>query len=301
MNSETSFGRWLRQRRKALDLTQEVLADRVGCSISAIRKIENDERRPSRQIASLLAESLEIPPEEREIFIKVARAESRIERLDSFTLTSQPPDPPTRLIPASKTFYPETPTNSEAQGLAHSAMLPVPPTPFVGRQKEMAAINCLLENEQCRLVTLTGPGGIGKTRLAIQVASNQQGNFAEGAYFISLGLLSSAEFIIPTIADGLAFPFSGTREPKAQLLDYLREKEMLVVLDNLEHLVSEAAFLAEILQHAPRVRLLVTSRERLNLQGEWVVEISGLPLQPHDQAFEQTSSVSPIISRSTVQ
>ena len=286
MNSETSFGKWLRQRRKALDLTQEVLADRVGCSISAIRKIENDERRPSRQIAGLLADSLEIPPTEREVFMKVARAELRLEQLDSPTVTN--------LLVPSRITDPGAPTKPGALEAAQSALLPTPPTPFVGRQEEMAAINYLLEDDQYRLLTLTGPGGIGKTRLAIQIASNQQGNYSEGVYFISLGLLSSAEFIIPTIAVGLAFSFSGARDPKAQLLDYLREKEMLIVLDNLEHLVSEAAFLSEILQQAPKVKLLVTSRERLNLHGEWVVEISGLPVPPHAQLDEQTFPIPPI-------
>ncbi len=92
MEAEISFGRWLRQRRKALDLTQEALADRVGCSISAIRKIESDERRPSRQIAGLLAECLGVPPEEREAFMKVARAELRVERLSPATITIQPAD-----------------------------------------------------------------------------------------------------------------------------------------------------------------------------------------------------------------
>lgn len=295
MNSETSFGRWIHQRRKALDLTQEALADRVGCSVSAIRKIENDERRPSRQIASLLAEILEIPAEEREVFIKVARAEARLEQLDQHTFTSQPSDALIHQVPEAGTTNSVAPFKSEEAVLAHSTRLPAPPTPFIGRQAEMATISALLENEQCRLLTITGPGGIGKTRLAIQAASHRRGNFAEGVYFISLGLSNSAEFIIPAIADGLAFPFSGIKEPKIQLLDYLREKEMLLVLDNLEHLVSEAAILAEILQHAPKVKLLVTSRERLNLQGEWVVEISGLPSPPLDFEDKETSHISSLI------
>ena len=279
MEAEISFGRWLRQRRKALDLTQEALADRVGCSVSAIRKIESDERRPSRQIAGLLAECLGVPPEEREAFMKVARAELRVERLSA------------PMVSSTATTPPET----ETLGRTPTVSLPSPPTPLIGRESELAALSRLLGDAECRLVTLSGPGGIGKTHLAIQAASNQQGNFLDGIFFVPLAPLSSAEYVLPAIANGLSFSFSGTKEPKTQLLDFLREKEMLVVLDNLEHLVSEAGFLAEILQHAPRIKLLVTTRERLNLQGEWVVELRGLPVPPQEQPGEVTDVRSRLI------
>jgi predicted ATPase/transcriptional regulator with XRE-family HTH domain len=252
MDADASFGAWIQQRRKALDLTQDELARRVGCSLSAIRKIERDERRPSRQVAELLAQHLRIAADQRELFLRVARAELRVDRLPPPALDSRP-----------------APSN-----------VPCPATPLVGREPELAALTRLLNDPQCRLLTLVGPGGMGKTRLAIEAAARQQAAFPDGAAFVSLAPLSSSDFLVPAIADVLGFAFQGQIEPRLQLLHYLRPKQTLLALDNLEHLLGGAALLAEILERAPKVKLLVTSRERLNLQGEWVVEIQGLPVPP---------------------
>ncbi len=162
--------------------------------------------------------------------------------------------------------------------------LPPSPTPFVGREEELAELAELLANPDCCLLTLAGPGGIGKTRLALQVAADQIGAFAHGVYFVLLAPVSSAEHLVPTIADALGVPFDGRQNPKEQLFNYLREKEMLLVLDSLEHLLPPArggdrggaGLLAEMLKRAPDVVLLVTSRERLNLQEEWVYTVEGL-------------------------
>ena len=115
MDFEVSFGLWLKRRRKALDLTQAALAQRVGCSVATIEKIESDERRPSRQIAGLLAQVLEIPPTDRETFLKVARGERRTDRLPS-----------------------AAPTGSTSP--FRRTNLPTPPTPLVGREPELAAL-----------------------------------------------------------------------------------------------------------------------------------------------------------------
>ncbi|MDY7078735.1 MAG: tetratricopeptide repeat protein [Chloroflexota bacterium] len=158
----------------------------------------------------------------------------------------------------------------------HVSTLPLSPTSFVGRGEELAELAELLANPDCRLVTLVGPGGIGKTRLALQVAADQIGAFIHGVHFVPLTSFISAELIIPTIAEALDFPFSDSQNPKEQLLNYLREKEMLLVLDSLEHILEGMGWLAEILWCAPGVMLLATSRERLNLREEWVYAVEGL-------------------------
>ncbi|PKO20431.1 MAG: SARP family transcriptional regulator, partial [Chloroflexi bacterium HGW-Chloroflexi-1] len=168
------------------------------------------------------------------------------------------------------------------------ANLPPSPTPFVGREEELAELADYLANPDCRLLTLVGPGGIGKTRLVLQVAADQTGAFVHGIHFVPLASVSSTELIVSAIAEALDLPFDSHQDPKEQLLNYLHEKEMLLVLDNLEHLLpisissacgkgeGGAELLAEILRRAPGVVLLVTSRERLNLREEWVYTVEGL-------------------------
>lgn len=158
--------------------------------------------------------------------------------------------------------------------VAHN--LPPQPTPFINRKEELKEIAARLDDPACRLLTLVGAGGIGKTRLALQAAAEMVDAFSHGVYQVPLAPLSSTDFIYSAIGDALRFPFSGPEEARVQLLNYLRQKEMLLVLDNFEHLMEGAAFVAEILQQTTRVKIIVTSRERLNLQGEWVVELPGM-------------------------
>ncbi len=256
-----SFGEWLGGRRKALDLTRAELAQRAGCSVGALRKIEADERRPSKQLAGLLADSLAVPPDERLAFIKAARGELRVDRLGPPSLLGLPERVP-----------PTTPFKA-----------PIPPTPLIGRAPELVELGQLLRDPHCRLLTVVGPGGIGKTHLALELASRQRDFFCDGIYFVSLAALNSRAFLVPAIADALGLAFQGQIEPRAQLLDYLRTKQALLVLDNVEHLLEGVGLFAEILQHAPGVKSLMTSRERLNLQGEWVFELQGLSVPPADK------------------
>ncbi len=142
---------------------------------------------------------------------------------------------------------------------------------------------------------MTGPGGVGKTRLALEFAHQLGNDFDQGACFVSLVGTSSTEFIVPTIADALSFTFSGSTELKAQLFNHLKGKHLLLVLDNLEHLLTGIELLDELLSYAPNVKLLTTSREQLNLRAEWAFVVQGLPVpldtQTHELGVEQCGCV----------
>jgi predicted ATPase/class 3 adenylate cyclase len=154
--------------------------------------------------------------------------------------------------------------------------LPVRVTPFVGREAELAEIYDLLADPAHRLVSLVGPGGIGKTHLAIQAASHYAESLKQRAHFVSLVPIGTTEFIVQTIAESLPISLSSREDPKVQLLNYLRSKELLLILDTFEHLMDAAGLLSEILHEAPEVTLLVTSRETLNLHGETVYTLTGM-------------------------
>ena len=283
-----SFGNWVKHRRKALDLTQHELSRRVGCSDSLIFKIESDERRPSRQVAELLAEHLEIPPDQRDLFLKVARQTRAIDELGSLS----PVSTPVLNIPIQ---------DSKPAHLLHPGqpVLPIPLTSLLGREPEQHAIIQQLQDPACRLLTLTGPGGVGKTRLALEVAQQLQGTFEFGACFVSLVGTSASEFVIPAIAEALGFAFSGTTELKAQLFNYIKNKSILLVLDNLEHLLDGIEVLDELLESAAKVKLLTTSREQLNLRAEWTFEIQGLPIPSalDSENLESKSAVALFLQR----
>ncbi|HVM33468.1 MAG TPA: tetratricopeptide repeat protein [bacterium] len=149
-------------------------------------------------------------------------------------------------------------------------------TPFFGREEEARRIEELLLSDGTRLVTLAGPGGFGKTRLAIQTAANLVDRFPQGAFLIPLAPLSSDRFIVEKIASVLQYTFNGVEDPKQQLFGFLKEKSLLLVMDNFEHILEGAQLVGEILAAAPSVKVLVTTRERLKLPHEKVLEIRGL-------------------------
>lgn len=159
--------------------------------------------------------------------------------------------------------------------------LPAPRTSFVGRASELDEIDRLLEDPDCRLLTLVGPGGAGKTRLALEAAARRIERYPHGVHFVPLVSVASAEFLAPAVAESIQFALDGAHSgfsAQDQLLDYLRERSTLLVLDNFEHLVGGADLLGEIIERAPGVELLTTSRERLNVQSEWVLDVHGLGL-----------------------
>lgn len=165
-----------------------------------------------------------------------------------------------------------------------AAALPTPLSPFVGRAAELRELSELLAAPETRLVTLTGPGGIGKTRLALETARAHIGLYPDGVYWVALDALPSAVHIVPAIAESLGLTLYGKEPPETQLLNYLREKSLLLALDNAEHLPELGALAAQLLRTAPTVVLLVTSRERLALREEWVVVVEGLEYQAAEEA-----------------
>lgn len=178
------------------------------------------------------------------------------------------------------------------------ARLPIPPTPFIGREYELARIDEVFGNPQNRLLTLVGMGGIGKTRLAIEAArleKERHGKTQQGVGFVDLSRADSLAAIVGAMAKTVNLAFHtlpglqlSAEAAQQQLFGYLAEKELLLVLDNFEHLIDHTAFVPDLLAAAPRIRLIITSRQRLNLPGESVIEVFGLPF-PGRKGFEMAA------------
>jgi len=174
----------------------------------------------------------------------------------------------------------------------HMHNLPVQITPFVGRKDDITAMRKML-TDQSRILTIIGLGGMGKTRLALQVAADMVNAFKHGVYFVPLAPLLSAsiQILVIAIADALHVTFYGKEDPKQQLLDYLREKEILLVMDNFEHLIEEAVVLSAIIDKCPRVKILVTSWQRLQIKGEWIHELKGMNIQSEHTDIQGSAAV----------
>jgi predicted ATPase/DNA-binding XRE family transcriptional regulator len=258
MNTARSFGEWLRQRRRALDLTQEELAQQVGCSAITLRKLEAEERRPSKQIAERLAEVLQVTPDDRADFLRFARGD-----------------------PFAGPATPKTPDQPEPHETPHHN-LPSPLTRFIGREREIGEIKALLGTE--RLVILTGTGGTGKTRLAQQVAVGLLDAFPDGAWQVELASLHDPALVPQVIANGLGLREMPGLPITAVLLDHLRPKRLLLLLDNCEHLIQVCAELAEMLLRAcPQLSILATSREGLGITGVSAYLVPSLSLPDASQ------------------
>jgi predicted ATPase/transcriptional regulator with XRE-family HTH domain len=258
-----AFSAWLKRRRKALDLTQQQLAERVGCSVVSIRKFEQDTQRPSRALAARLAAQLQIPHDEQEGFITFARfgADSADTRLAD-----------TRTLPVAGWRPTE---DGDADMLARGL---VPYTSLVGRAQEQAALCATLRRPEVQLLTLTGPGGVGKTRLAVASAAElaRTRAFAHGVSSVNLAPVHDPALVAPAIAQALGIEVTDSAPLMTRLGAFLHARQMLLLLDNWEHVLDAAPVLAELRAAAPMCTFLVTSRARLALSGE--VEVPVLPL-----------------------
>ncbi len=438
MERTHSFGYWLKRRRKALDLTQAELAQRVSCSLDLIQKIEADARRPSRQLAERLAGSLGLDAAGRVAFVQAARAERAVDQL---ALPTQPAEQPAQRLPhgtitflladieGSARLWEQHPRAMPAALARHNALLkaivrayggsvfqtigdtvlaafaeapvalaaalaaqrvigteawelpesprvrmalhtgsveshtgeyvgpalnraarvlaaghggqvllslateqlvrehlppettlrdlgthrlkdlslpeqifqvavpdlpasfpalntldarptnlPAQPTALIGREQEVVAVATLLRRSNVRLVTLTGPGGVGKTRLSLQAAAELVDDFAHGVYFVDLAPIREPSLVTSAIAATLGVRENGGRPVLAVLKDYLRDKRMLMLLDNFEQVIDAAPVVAELLGAAAQLKVLVTSREVLHLRGEKEVSVQPLAL-----------------------
>ncbi len=284
METTISFGYWIRRQRKALDLTQQVLAERVGCSLAAIKKIEGDERRPSRQIAERLADVLGVPASQREIFLEAARG----------------------LRPVDQLLLAREPSVSSATAATQASFqhnLPIQLTSFIGRERELAESKQLLAST--RLLTLIGPGGTGKTRLALQIAQEMLPAFDNGVWLVELAPLIDPTLIPQTIAS----VFDLREAPPTPLMDilthYLHAKQLLLILDNCEHLIAACAKLsADLLQVCPQLKIIASSREALGVSGETIYRVPSLsvpnPAQVTREALLESEAGQLFVERAIV-
>ncbi|NJN16615.1 MAG: helix-turn-helix domain-containing protein, partial [Oscillochloris sp.] len=260
MEAAPDFKTLLRRSRTALDLTQESLAEAVGCAAQTIRSFEIGRRRPSREMAARIAAVLQLAPDKRDLFVRLARTPLSA----SETLPDQAVEP----LPARAAF--------------DQPLRPPPPPPLIGRREELARLQQLFLADSRRLVTLLGPGGIGKTSLALCCAADLAEQFADGATVVLLAAVVDPAQLLPAIAAALGCSLAGVRNPEATLAECLRDREVLLVLDNLEQLLGVESqpltLLNDLLAAAAGLRILVTSRERLRLRDEWLLPLDGLAL-----------------------
>ena len=270
MNTEKSFGRWLKQQRKRSDLTQAELAQKIGCSTINIRKIESDERKPSRQVALLIAGIFQIPEKDRAGFLQFARSSGFFDSL-----------------PAGNDFLsPKGNGSGDGQpspagkpaSFDRLAPIPAARTSYLGRDQEHGHLDRLIFEQGARLVTLTGPPGVGKTRLATEAGLRFEKNFPGGASFISLASVRSPEQVGWAVAHGLGISENGESQFMDHLVAFLRERSFLLILDNFEHLLGAALLVSDLLTACPRLVILATSREPLHIYGEYEVPVSPLAL-----------------------
>ena len=181
--------------------------------------------------------------------------------------------------------------------------LPVQPTPFIGRDSELSEISGMLTNPGCRLLTLVGPGGIGKTRLTVETGSQLLSQFVDGVFFVPLAPLQSVDMLASAIADSLGFALRGQEPPDVQLIDSLHSKNLLLILDNFEHLLTESGVdvISNMLERCEGVKLLISSREMLHLQEEWLFYVQGLPTPKQPAASAVATSLTDLESYSAIQ
>jgi predicted ATPase/DNA-binding XRE family transcriptional regulator len=241
IESPVSFGDQLKRHRMRAGLTQEALAERARLSARGISDLERGRRTaPYYDTVRLLANALDLSAEDRAAFIAAARG----------------------------LIGPADPENN----------LPIPLTALIGRTAACAAVGRLLARDDVRLVTLTGPGGVGKTRLMLQVVGDMRPAFPDGVFFLPLAALRDAGRVLATIAHKLEIREVGDAPPLARVVALLRPKRLLLVLDNFEHLLAAAPVVSDLLAACPELKIAVTSRTLLHLTDEYAYAVPPLAL-----------------------
>jgi predicted ATPase/DNA-binding XRE family transcriptional regulator len=286
MEGIETFGQWVKLRRKALGLTQANLAQRVACSKAMINKIESDLRSPSKPLIELLSLHLKISPADYAAFVHLAQPQLLVEPGD---------------------FSNRESANATRTTLVPTKTHPIPLTPLIGRERDVAAVSSFLQQTGIRLLTLTGPGGIGKTRLALQVAEELKDKFADGVTFVSLAPVRDPALVLSTIVQALGLKSMRDQCDDELLVTHLHEKAALLILDNFEQALPATKAIAELLTHTAYIKVLVTSRTVLRLTGEheFVVPPLGLPVlngpdlnlaaDPTTLAMPSTAVLSPAV------
>ncbi len=257
-----SFGQRLRQLREAAGLTQEALAERAGISVKAIGALEQGRRqRPYPHTLRALADALRLSEDERAELAGVV---------------------PSRGRPAGAA-RPSRPS------------LPAPPTPLIGRDREVADVTRLLTSDDVRLVTMTGPGGVGKTRLALAIAARLRDTFA-GVAFVPLAPLGDPRLVLSTVAQVLGLAEAGVATTREMLVAYLANHDWLLVLDNFEHVLDVAQEVADLLAACPGLTILITSRApiRVRIEQEYPVRPLALPDLSQIPTLNEVSGVSSV-------
>lgn len=235
MPANATFGELLRAFRERQGLTQQALGDRVGCSAITIRKLEGGERRPSVQMAELLAQRLGVPPADRPAFLELARA-----------------------APAPQRKH---------RGITN---LPDETSPLIGRAEAIEAVLADLRQPGTQLLTSTGPAGVGKTSLALAVGRASLSEFPDGVWFVPLASLADDQLVLSAIGEtvGVRRRAHDQASSAAALTSFLRKRRLLLILDNFEHVLAAGPFLPPILAQCPGVKVLITSRETTHLAME---------------------------------